>query len=51
MSLKFAKITYKDSGVDIDEGNRLIKDISQITQATSNKVSIGKLGVFGGLIH
>ena len=44
-----SKITYKDSGVDIDEGNRLIKDISQITEATSNKGSIGKLGGFGGL--
>ena len=44
-----SKITYRDSGVDIDEGNKIIKDISQITEATSNKGSIGKLGGFGGL--
>ena len=43
------EITYKDSGVDIDEGNMLIKDIAQITETTSNEGSIGKLGGFGGL--
>ena len=43
------EITYKDSGVDIDEGNMLIKDIAQITEATSNEGSIGELGGFGGL--
>ena len=42
-------ITYKDSGVDIDEGNKLISDISKITETTSNAGSIGKLGGFGGL--
>ncbi len=43
------KITYKNSGVDIDEGNKLITDIAQITEATSNEGSIGKIGGFGGL--
>ncbi len=43
------QITYKDSGVDIDEGNKLIEDISMITETTSNEGSIGKLGGFGGL--
>lgn len=42
-------ITYKDSGVDIDAGNKLIPDISKITDTTSNEGSIGKLGGFGGL--
>ena len=42
-------ITYKDAGVDIDEGNKLISDISKITETTSNEGSIGKLGGFGGL--
>ena len=42
-------ITYKDSGVDIDEGNKLIKNISEITETTSNEGSTGKLGGFGGL--
>ena len=43
------EITYKDSGVDINEGNKFVKDIAHITEATSNKGSIGKLGGFGGL--
>ena len=42
-------ITYKDAGVDIDEGNKLISDISKITETTSNEGSRGKLGGFGGL--
>ena len=43
------KLTYKVSGVDIDEGNKLVTDIAQITETTSNKGSIGELGGFGGL--
>ena len=43
------EITYKDSGVDVDEGNMLIKDIAQISETTSNEGSIGELGGFGGL--
>ena len=43
------EITYKDSGVDIDEGNKLITNIAQITETTSNEGSIGELGGFGGL--
>ena len=43
------EITYKDSGVDIDEGNKLITDIAQFTETTSNKGSIGEIGGFGGL--
>ncbi len=42
-------ITYKNSGVDIDEGNKFISDISKITETTSNEGSIGNLGGFGGL--
>ena len=44
-----SEITYKDSGVDIDEGNKLITNIAQITETTSNEGSIGELGGFGGL--
>jgi len=44
-----SELTYKDSGVDIDEGNKLITNIAQITGTTSNKGSIGDLGGFGGL--
>ena len=43
------KITYKDSGVNIDEGNKLVSEISQITESTSNAGSSAKLGGFGGL--
>ena len=46
---KNTQITYKDSGVDIDEGNKLISDISHITESTSNRGSMGTLGGFGGL--
>ena len=46
---KKSSITYKDSGVDIDEGNKLISDISKITEYTYNKGSMGKIGGFGGL--
>ncbi len=42
-------ITYKDSGVDIDKGNKIVSDIAAITKSTSNKGSIGELGGFGGL--
>ena len=42
-------ITYKDSGVDIDKGNKLISEIAHITKATSIKGTSGELGGFGGL--
>ena len=44
-----SEITYKDSGVDIDEGNKLITNIAKITKTTSNEGSIGELGGFGGV--
>ncbi len=43
------KITYKDAGVDIDKGNKLVSEITNITESTSIAGSIGKLGGFGGL--
>ena len=42
-------ITYKDAGVNIDEGNNLISKISHITKSTSIKGTMGELGGFGGL--
>ncbi len=42
-------ITYKESGVDIDQGNKLISEISHITKSTSIKGTTGELGGFGGL--
>ena len=38
-----SEITYKNSGVNIDEGNKLITDLAQITETTSNRGSIGEL--------
>ena len=32
------ELTYKYSGVDIDEGNMLIKDIAQITETRQMRV-------------
>src|SRR6056300_2016059 len=42
-------ITYSKSGVNIDEGNRLVSDISDITESTSINGTSAKLGGFGGL--
>ena len=45
-------ITYLDSGVNIDEGNNLISEISHITKGTAINGATGKLGGFGlSLIH
>ncbi len=46
---KISTLTYKDAGVDVDEGNRLILDINEITKSTSNNGVMGELGGFGGL--
>lgn len=42
-------LSYKDSGVDIDAGNELIKRISPLAKATNRAGSMGSLGGFGGL--
>ena len=42
-------ITYKQSGVNIDEGNKLVSEISDITKATSINGTTAELGGFGGL--
>ena len=33
-SFNKSELTYKDSGVDIDKGNKLITDIAKITETT-----------------
>lgn len=43
------KITYKDSGVDINQGNLLIDRIKQYTKATDRPGVVGGIGGFGGL--
>ncbi|RDU64704.1 phosphoribosylformylglycinamidine cyclo-ligase [Helicobacter sp. MIT 14-3879] len=42
------KISYKDSGVNIDEGNSLVADIKNLAKSTFNKNVIGGIGSFSG---
>jgi len=41
-------ISYKDSGVDIDAGARLVEEIKPFVQATFNKNVLGTIGGFAG---
>lgn len=41
------KITYKRSGVDIDEGNRLVDIIKPLARATFSKHVMNEIGSFG----
>lgn len=43
------KITYKDSGVNIDEGNKAVDIIKEKVKSTYNKNVLGDLGSFSGL--
>ncbi len=42
------KISYKDSGVDIDAGSRLVEEIKPFVKETFNENVIGGLGGFAG---
>lgn len=41
-------ISYKDSGVDIDEGNALVEDIKTLVESTFDSNVIGGIGSFAG---
>ena len=43
------KMTYKDSGVDIDAGNESVKLIKDAVRSTYREEVLGDLGGFGGL--
>lgn len=43
------KLTYKNAGVDIDEGNRAVAMIKDSVRATYRPEVLGTLGGFGGL--
>ena len=43
------KVTYKQSGVDIEKANRLVKDIKKLIGTTRVKGSVGSIGGFGGV--
>ena len=44
-------LSYRDAGVDIDAGNRLIERIKPLTQATRRPGVLGGLGGFGALFE
>ena len=43
------KLTYKDSGVDIDAGNESVRLIKDSVRSTYRPEVLGDLGGFGGL--
>jgi phosphoribosylformylglycinamidine cyclo-ligase len=45
------QISYKDSGVDIDKGNRFVDVIKPLVKTTFRKEVMGGIGGFGGLFH
>jgi phosphoribosylformylglycinamidine cyclo-ligase len=45
------KITYKDSGVDIDRANSFVERIKPLIKATSRREMMSGIGGFGGLFH
>jgi len=49
MTTKKTKLTYSDSGVDIDEANQLINNIKPIVRQTLNKNVLSNIGGFGAL--
>ncbi len=45
------KITYKNSGVDIDRANSFVERIKPLIKATSRREMMSGIGGFGGLFH
>ena len=50
-SNKKKSISYKDSGVDIKAGDRLVSNIKPYAQATNRPEVMGGLGGFGSLFE
>ena len=48
---KRKSLSYRDAGVDIDAGNRLVDDIKSVVAKTNRPEVIGGLGGFGGLFR
>ena len=44
-------ITYKDAGVNIEEGDKAVRDIKKMVRSTHNKNVLTDLGSFGGMYH
>lgn len=47
--LERGKLTYKDTGVDIDAASHFIRIISQLVDGTRRSGCLGHIGGFGGL--
>lgn len=44
-------LTYRDAGVDIDAGNRLVQQIKPLVQATARPELLGGIGGFGAMVE
>ncbi len=44
-------VTYRDAGVDIDAGNRLVEQIKPLVKSTHRDGVLGNIGGFGGLFQ
>ena len=49
MNKQSKKITYKSSGVDIDEGNKFVSEISSLVKSTQRSGADVNLGGFGSV--
>ncbi len=45
------KITYRDSGVDIDRANSFVERIKPLIKTTARREMMSSIGGFGGLFH
>ena len=49
--MKKNKFNYKDSGVNIEEGQKFIDDIKNLSSASNNNYSLGSIGGFSGYVE
>lgn len=47
--MKKKPLSYKDAGVDVDAGDRLVNSIKDIVKSTHNNQVLANIGGFGGL--
>ena len=45
------KFNYKDSGVNIEEGQKFIDDIKNLSSSSTNLYSLGSIGGFSGYVE